>query len=255
LSSAGSAGCFFLDTSVVLSRILGQNTQRIEKLKNDSGSHNIPCYVSNSVQQEIEKKVRQTSDFLGNVVRETIKYHLEESRKNRNVPVSDPLTSNDILALEDLFYYYYNAQKKTKVGLTPPIASIEEWTISFLAENLDKGVKIDINSFLRQLVKGLLTLTSEIEELYNDLITFQKGFVKVKSVILDDRIVSAVETLGIHKPDSNHIASAIIHQTETNEKSVFVTSDFGSILDQRETLLRQFRIECCDPLYALHHMI
>jgi hypothetical protein len=88
----------------VLSSILGQNTQRVEKLKKDSSSHKIPCYLCDSVQQEISKKVKETTDFLGNVVRDTMKFQLEEGRQKRNVPVSDPMTTDDILALEDLFY-------------------------------------------------------------------------------------------------------------------------------------------------------
>jgi hypothetical protein len=104
-------------------------------------------------------------------------------------------------------------------------------------------------------VKSLLKLTSEIGDLYDDLVTFQKGFVKVKNVTLDSRIVSRVEMLGIHKPDCDHIASAIIHQIGTTEKTVFVTFDFNSILDQRDAIQKQFSIECCDPLYALHHVV
>lgn len=238
----------------MLSSILGQNAQRVEKLKKESSSHKIPCYICDSVQQETSKKVKETSDFLGNVVRETMKYQLEECRQKHNIPVSDPMTTDDILALEDLFYYFYDNQRKTKVGLTAPIALIEEWTIPFLADILDKGIKMDIDGFLRELVKSLLKLTSEIEDLYDDLVTFQRGFVKKCNVTTDSRIVSEVETLGIHKPDSDHIASAIIHQTGTKEKTVFVTFDFRTILDFRDELRRRYNIESCDPLYALHHI-
>ena len=238
----------------MLSSILGQNTQRVEQLKKDSSSHKSPCYICDSVQEEISKKVKETSDFLGNVVREIMKYQLEECRKKRNVPLSDPMTTSDILALEDLFYYFYDNQRKTKFGLTAPIALIEEWTIPFLADILDKGIKIDIEGFLRELVKSLLKLTSEIGDLYDDLVTFQRGFVKTCSVTTDSRIVSAVEMLGIHKPDSDHIASAIIHQTGMKEETIFVTFDFKTILDFRDELRKQYGMECCDPLYALHHI-
>jgi hypothetical protein len=139
--------------------------------------------------------------------------------------------------------------------LIAPIALIEEWTIPFLADILDKGIKMDIGGFLRELVKSLLKLTSEIQDLYDDLVTFQRGFVKTCSVTTDSRIVSAVENLGVHKPDSDHIASAIIHQTGTKEKTVFVTFDVKTILDFRDELRRQYHLESCDPLYALHHIV
>lgn len=215
----------------------------------------IPCYICDSVQKETTKKVKETSDFLGNVVRDIMKYQLEEGRKKRNVPLSDSMTTNDILTLEDLFYIFYEHQRNSKVGLIAPIALIEEWTIPFLADILDKGTKMDIDGFLIELVKSLLRLTSEIGDLYDDLVTFQKGFVKTCIEATDSRIVSAVEMLGIHKPDCDHIASAIIHQTGTKEKTVFVTFDFKTILDLRDELRRQFSLECCDPLYALHHVV
>jgi hypothetical protein len=239
----------------VLSSILGQNAQRVEKLKKDSVSHKIPCYICDSVQQEISKKVKETSDFLGNVVRETMKFQLEECRKKHNIAVSDPMTTGDILALEDLFYYFYDSQKKTRVGLIAPIALIEEWAIPFLADILDKGIKMDIDGFLRELVKSLLKLTSEIGDLYDDLVTFQRGFVKACSVATDSRIVTEVEALGIHKPDSDHIASVIIHQVGTKEKTIFVTFDVKTILDIRDELRKRYNIESCDPLYALHHIV
>jgi hypothetical protein len=255
LSKPTVVGCFFLDTCIILSDILKENTARIEKLKKNVSFYNIPCYISDSVKQEICKKVQDTSDFLGNTVRETIRYHLEESRKKRNIPFKDPITSDDIKALEDLFAYYHNAVRTTKVALPSPVDLIEEWTISFLGEMLDKGTVITIEDFLRELIKKLLELTSYIEDSYDALVTFQKGFIKTKNITLDSRIIDALQNLGLHRPDCEHIASAIIHQAETKEKTVFVTLDFNSILYMRDLIRKQFNMECCDPLYALHHLI
>jgi len=255
LSNPSPIGCFFLDTCVILSDILKENTPRIEKLKKDVNLHNIPCYISDSVKQEIYEKIKQTSDFLGKVIRETIKFHLEDFRKRNKIPLTDPMTSNDIKALEDLFSYYYNALKITKVGLQNPISLIEEWTISFLGEQLDKGVKINIKQFLRELIKKLLELTSYIEDLYDELITFQRKFVKVKNITLDSRIVLVVKSIGIHKKDCDHIASAVTYQIREREKVVFVTLDFSSILEKRHLIQKQLDLECCDPLYALHHLV
>lgn len=192
---------------------------------------------------------------MGNVVRETVKYQLEESRKRRNIPLKAPMTSDDIKALEDLFLSYQNAKRISKIGLPSPVVLIEEWTISFLGEKLEKGVAIDINQFLLELVKKLLELTSSIEDLYDELVTFQRSFIKIENITVDAAITSALQSIGIHKPDDYHIAGAFSHQTNTKEKTVFVTLDFNSILNKRDLILKQINMVCCDPLYALYHLI
>ena len=255
MSSSTSVGCFFLDTCVILSDVLRENTSRIEKLKKDSSFHSIPCYVSNSVELESYEKVQETCSFLGNVVRETIKYSLLESRKRSNISSTAPMTSYDIKVLEDLFSFYHNAVRTTKVGLPSPVSMIEEWAISFLGEKLDKGVTIDITQFLVALVKKLLALTSSIEDLYDNLVTFQMGFVKTKTVAVDASTNNKLQAIGIHVPDCNHISSAINHQINNKEKTVFVTLDYTSILNKRHVITKQLNIECCDPLYALHHLV
>ena len=165
------------------------------------------------------------------------------------------MDSDDIKVLENLFDYYHNAMRTTKVGLPSPVSEIEEWTISFLGEKLDKGVAIDVNQFLLELVKNLLKLTSSIEDLYDDLVTFQRSYVKKKSLTVDASTINHLQAIGVHDPDYYHIASAISHQTSSNEKTVFVTLDYVSILRRRYTIRKQLKIECCDPLYALHHLV
>lgn len=255
MTNSSSIGCFFLDTCVILSDILNENTPRIEKLKKDSSFHNIPCYVSDSVGQECYKKVQQTSNFLGNIVRETIQYSISESRKERGISSTDPITSSDVKALEDLFAAYHAAIRTTKIGLSSPLALIEEWAISFLGEKLDQRATITISQFLIELIKKLLELTSSIEDLYDHLVTFQRGFIKTTNITLDSRVVSSVKTLNIHEPDCDHIASALMYQTGKRGRTVFVTLDFSSILDKRHEIAKHLGIECCDPLYALHHLI
>lgn len=255
MSSSTSVGCFFLDTCIILSDILRENTPRIEKLKQDSSFHAVPCYISDSVENESYKKVKETCIFLGDVVRETMRYSLLDSRGKRNIPPTAPMDSNDVKVLEDLFSYYHNAVRTTKIGLPSPVSEIEEWAISFLGEKLDKGVAIDVNQFLLELVKNLLKLTSSIEDLYDDLVTFQRSYVKKKSVTVDASTINQLQAIGVHEPDYYHIASAISYQTNSKEKTVFVTLDYTSILDKRYKIRKQLRIECCDPLYALHHLV
>lgn len=248
------AGCFFLDTNIVLSDILKENVVRIEKFKKNIDSYNIPCYISQSVKQEIEKKIQDTSNFLGNTVRETVRYCLEDYRKQRNIKLEDPMTIEDIKALENLFFSYHNAVRTTKIALPKPIDLIEEWAISFLGEKLEGPIALTVEDFLKELVKKLLDLTSYIDDLYDNLVTFQRGFFKVKNVVVDARIVNALQALGLHKDDCEHIASAIAHQIEAKEKTVFVTLDYYSILYKRDDIKKKFNMDCCDPLYAIYHL-
>lgn len=248
------AGCFFLDTCIILSDILKENVARIEKFKKNVISHSIPCYISYSVKQEIEKKIRDTSNFLGNIIRETIRYCLEEYRKKHNIGLEEPMSIGDIKALEDLFSSYHDAVRTTKVALPKPVDLIEEWVVSFLDEKLEKGTAISVNDFLKELVKKLLELTSYIDDLYDNLVTFQRGYFKVKNVTVDSCIVNELQTIGLHVQDCEHIASAIAYQTETKEKIIFVTLDYNSILYRRGEIRKKFNLDCCDPLYALYHL-
>ena len=255
LSSPSSLGCFFLDTNIILSEILKQNTPRIEQLKKDASFYNVPCFVSDSVVEEIDDKIQEASRFLGDVVRITIRGHLLEARKKRNIPFTAPMTSFDIKSLEELFSYYYDFLQKTKFGLLSPVSLVEEWVIPFLGDMLNQGLAVTIDNFQTQLVKKLLELTSSIESLYEHLIIFERGFVKKQNISLNSRIVSSINNLGIHKPDCAHIASAIIHQGVTKQKTAFVTLDFSSILNKKKLMKRTLGITCCDPLYALHHLV
>jgi len=256
LGGSSPVGCFYLDTCVILSDILAENMARIGKLKNDSNIHNIPCYVSESAKKETYKKVQGTSDFLGNVVRDTMKYSLEEHRQRRKIPLTAPMTSDDMKVLERLFSHYHNAVRTTKVGLPRPVSLIEEWAIRYLAEKLDKGISVDIKQFLRELVGELLKLTSSFEDLCDDLLEYQKGYVKISKVTADPMTVAKLEIIrGMHDPDSVHLASAISHHNARKEKTVFVTLDYDTILRERDLIWKQFGLRCCDPLYAIYHAI
>ena len=124
-----------------------------------------------------------------------------------------------------------------------------------MTKRLNQKVNITIDTFLEELIKNLLKLTSGIEDSYDNLVTFQKDFVRKRKVNLDSRITSSLKALGVHEPDCDHIAGAIVNQALTKERTVFVTLDFASILGKREKISSTFSIECCDPLYAIHHLI
>ena len=254
---SGSDGCFFLDTTVVLSDIFQESTRtfRVEKFKRDLRLYNVPCYVSVSVKEEIYEKVQETSDFLGDQVRKTISHGLEDSRGKRKIQITKPIDSNDVKALETLFSYYHAYMKKTKNGfpLPSPIVSIEEWCIGFLEEKLGE-VTFDAKQFLRELVKKLLELTGSFEDSYYNLLEFQKGYLKVDEVSPDASTIERLESKGIHHPDSVHLASAIAHRNISKQRTIFVTFDYSTILANRRHLWNSFKIESSDPLYAVHYL-
>lgn len=251
------AGSFFLDTNIILSEILHEYNPRIEKLKHDSELHKIPCYISDSVKKETYDKVEETCNFLGTIVREAIKYSLEESRNKRKVSLDSPMTSEDLKALEESFSLLHGSAQATKISLESPIALVEEWAITFLGEKLDKGEPINALQFLIELSKKVLTTTSSMEDPYDDIVEFERSFVKTITIVPDSSIIDALNSIGIHEPDNVHIASAFLHQAESGEKIVFCTLDYRSILGRRHLIWNQLKIkiECCDPLYALHHLV
>jgi len=91
----------------------------------------------------------------------------------------------------------------------------------------------------------------------DDIVEFERGFVKVKTIVPDSSIIDALKGIGIHEPDNVHVASAFLHQAESGEKAVFSTLDYKSVLGKRNLIWDQLKmkIECCDPLYALYHLV
>jgi hypothetical protein len=59
---------------------------------------------------------------------------------------------------------------------------------------------------------------------------------------------------GIHAPDSDHIAFAVLNLILYPEKTIFVTLDFKTIVSKRDLVKVNHKIECCDPLYTIHHI-
>lgn len=250
-----STGCFFLDTCVLLSEILKENASRIVKLKNDASFYRIPCYISDSVKQECQEKVEKTTNFLGNTVREVVKMELEDSRNKRGIQLTSPMTSEDVIVLEELFSAFHYAARATKTALPRPLEVVEEWAITFLGEKLQKGAAIDVPSFMKELVKELLAVTSTVEDLYDDLVTFQKSFVTRLNVAVSPSTVSSILKLGLHDPDATHVACAVDHMTKTQQRTIFVTLDYDAIIRMKHALKKQHGIVCCDPLYAIHELM
>lgn len=238
----------------MLSEILKENTPRIEKLKNDASCYSIPCYIPDSVKQECQEKVEKTTNFLGQTVREVVKIQLENFRNNNGIPLTSPITSADIIVLEELFLAFNYAARVTKTALPSPLADVEEWAITFLGEKLQKGVAMDVPNFMKELVKKLLAVASSVEDLYDDLVTFQKSFITKVNVAVNPITINSILKLGIHHPDATHIACAVDYQRNTKQKTVFVTLDYDAIIKIKHELEKLHNISCCDPLYAIHEL-
>jgi len=232
-----------------------ENTPRIDKFKKDVTFHSIACYISGSVRQECDMKIETTLNFIGTVIRDYVKVGLEESRRKRNIPINSPMTSEDIITLEGSFSDLHGAARTTQqVPLLSPIGIVEEWSVTFLGEKLEQGEAIDIAQFSLELVKKILSLSSSIEDPYDELVTFERKYAKNISVTVDNPIVSSLHRMDVHEPDATHIASAISHLTNTQEKTVFVTFDYSTIIRQQDEIKRLMSIVCCDPLYAIYHL-
>lgn len=243
-----------MDTCIILSEILKENTPRIEKFKNDANTNSVPCFICDSVRLECDERIEFTLNFLGNVVRESVKFALEEFRGIRGISADSPITSEDIIALEKLFSSLHGAARATQLPLLSPIRIIEEWAIAFLGEKLEQGVSTSIPQFLVELVKKLLALTGSIQDPYDELVTFETSFARKISVTVDQPFVDSLHGIGIHGPDATHIASAVANQTNNREKTVFVTIDYRSIIAKQNEIKRVVNIACCDPLYAIYHL-
>lgn len=247
-------GCFFLDTCIILSEVLRENTPRIEKFKNDVETYSVPCFVCDSVRIECAEKIEATLNFLGNVVRESVRFAPEESRRNRRIPADSPITSEDIIALGNLFCQLHGSARAAQLPLINPIRIVEEWAIAFLGEKLQEEGSTSIPEFLVELIKKLLALTGSIQDPHDELVTFETSFARKISVVVDQPIVDSLCTIGIHEPDATHIASAVANQTKSHEKTVFVTIDYGSIIAKQDHIKRTINIACCDPLYAIYYL-
>lgn len=254
LSSSTSSGCFFLDTVTVLSEILKENIGRIDKFKKDVSLHNIPCYICDSVEKECYEKIETTLNFLGMVIREGIRVHLQESRRIRGISTASSMTSEDVIALGEIFSMLHGVAKATDISLSSPIRIIEEWAVTFLGEKLEQGVQIGIPEFLTELLKKILTVTSSIQDPYDELVTFERSFAKKISVSVNASIIGSLKSVGIHEPDATHLASAFDYQNSNNEKTVFVTLDYRTILSKQDDVRKLLKIVCSNPLYALYHL-
>jgi hypothetical protein len=237
----------------VISDILNENNLRIGKMKEDARLNNIPCYISDSIKTEVYGKVTNTCNFLGNAVRDTVKDALENARAKRGTPANAPIDNADIKALEDLFCICHSPARTQNLPLIGPVLEIEQWAVKFIGDKLNEGAKITIDDFLVEMSKKLLATTSLIEDVYDNLVEFEMGYIKTKTIPVTRPLADLIFDVGVHSPDNVHIAVAFTYQVSNNEKVVFVTQDYGILGKKDDLWNHSIRIELSDPLYAFYH--
>jgi hypothetical protein len=244
-----------LDANIIISDILSVSNPKIDKLKKDAQINKIPCYVSDSVRDEVKSKVQITTDFLGNLVRDTVYTALVDSRAKRHCSLNDPIDVYDVKALEMLFSECHKNVRR-RGSLVGPLSEVEQWSIQFIADKLDSGLCITIDDFVVELTKTLLKSISAIVNVCENLVDFEKGYIKIKHVTADSEVkqfTQLAETCGIHPPDSINVACAYQYQLLKNEKVVFTTEDYGIIKWKPNLWKHKIYIEISDPLYACYH--
>jgi predicted nucleic acid-binding protein len=250
------ARCFFLDANIVISEILNENNPRILKFIEDSKVHKIPCYISDSVKNEVAGKVDRTTNYLGNIIRQTVKAALDDNRTRRRVPLDAPMDFQDVSALEELYSVSHGTARSRGSCLVGPLTEVEQWSIKFIADKLNKGDKFTIDEFVLELTKILLATTSVIDDIYDNLVEFEKGHIKTKYIPIDPSVrhlAHIAEGYDIHYPDSIHVACAFTYQITKNEKVVFTTQDYGIINHKQDLWHHRIKVEISHPLYAIYH--
>lgn len=253
-------GCFFLDSNIILAEIFGEKarTGRINVLKTDAEHYKIPCYTSESVKQEIKEKIYSICDFLGRKIKDVLLERIKESRTRRKLSLDDPITAEDIKVLEDIISVHHKIMSDKYPGkflIPTPLATIEEWIIKMIDEKLRSKERVSFMSFREIIVQKIIETVVSFEDFYNYLLEFEEGYIKISKEKPDASVIQKLESIGVHDPDSKHIASAIAHQRSKNEKTVYVTIDYRTILSKKEQILNNLNLECSDPLYAIYHLI
>jgi len=253
-------GCFFLDSNIILADIFGEKAraERINVLKKDAEHYKIPCYTSKSVKEEIKDKVDELCDFLGRSIKDVLLERLKESRTRRKVSSDDPISAEDIKELENIVSEYHKIKLRKYPGkflLPTPLAAIEEWIIRMIGEKMRNKERVSFTDFREIIIQEIIKTVVTFNDFYNYLLELEEGYIKTIEDEPNPSIMERLKKFGIHDPDSKHIASAIAHQRSKNEKTVYVTIDYRTILSEREKILSAFNLECSDPLYAIYHLM
>jgi len=242
-------GTFFLDSCILLNRVLGENPKRTKKLFDDMSDHAIECYLSTSVYGECEAKIISTIDYIGNFFRVVFQgafgYLLEQQSRTTD----DQFQKKDILLVQNIF----RDIGRQEGVLTTPAKSLEEFIVHVAENKLESGEAFTFKELILGLTLEAMRLTNTLNDRFENLFLVKKPKLNVYSDIPNSDLVDQLKDNGIHEPDNDHLASSKFYEEKTSHKTVFVTDDNG-VLKRMYYLQNRMGITTSDPLYAIHHL-
>ncbi len=255
MSSAKSH--LFLDTSVVLAHIVQQNRETLCKWNNDINKYLLVCSVSDSVVNECETKIRQLTDFLGQIGT-LITQQISRQRSVDKRSPDEPINGTDLLAVERAFFEahpVYTAM--VKQFAKRPILNlkvVEALIVDFLDRAYRSKEPPTLGEALIQLNALVLKLKADINTKFDSAIRIRHELATPLDITPNPLDVAQLQFIGLRPNDATHVASA--KQAERNHhcsKAVFVTFDYATILRYQIDILQKISLWCSDPLYAAYH--
>jgi len=247
------SGCFYLDSCVVLSDVLGQNKSRMDKFKNDVKNHGISCLVSKTVQKECEDKIKRTTDFLGNTLKDVLVAYLEGIRGPTRDLTSAKPSNNDLRIIEEAFLTINQSAREFDL-FSDPFQAIEEWIVTSLDSEVTKMSKVSLSDFVQRLTATVLKETTRLLSDFETLVELEGDYVMKSSEIPDPVALGNLLAIGIHQLDAAHISSVKSHVGHKGQNAIFITFDYRSILLKGAEITQAGGIVCCDPIYGLSHI-
>lgn len=248
-------GCFYLDSCVVISELLDENKERMDKFKRDVKNYTISCYVSETVINECKKKVTKTVDFVGNLLSNIIAGYLEKlgTPYQRDLAVT-PISNDDLHIIRTAFLEIGSNARKFDL-FSDPFQAVEEWIVEKYEGELDKAKKPTIYSLLTQLTAIILKEVNSLQSDFESLIELEASYI-VQSIEIPDPLISAIlVNNGIHQTDADNISVISSHQKNNHNKAIFLTFDYSTILRNwakiQNSNVKLNNINCCDPIYGL----
>lgn len=252
MSKNAISGCFYLDSCVLLSEILRQNESRMAKLRADVKNHDIACYVAEGVTKECKDKIKETTDFLGDIFKKTIVAYLEGPLSKRNLSQSKP-SNADLHIMRDAFLAI-NSNARQFDLISDPFQAIEEWIVVELEKELAKPTGKSLEDLLVSLTATTLKEITNLESDFERIVEFEAEYVKKSNQVPDKAMSDLLFSKGIHNPDCIHISVAFGHCNRTREKAVFLTFDYRTIIRRWFIIKRLSGVMCCDPIYGLSYL-
>lgn len=242
-------GAFFLDSCILLNKVLGENPQRTKKLFEDMRNYDIECNLSTSVYGECDAKITSTIDYIGNFFRVvfegTFGYLLEQQSRT----TEDQFQKKDILLVQNIF----RDIRRQRAILNTPAKSLEEFIVHVAENKIKRGEAFTFKELILGLTLEVMRLTNTLNDRFENLFLVKKPKLNIYTDIPDSELVDQLKENGIHEPDNVHLASSKHYEEKTGNKTVFVTDD-NRILKRFYYLQNQLGITTSDPLYAIHHL-